>query len=108
MTRRLYLAGPMTGHPDLNHPAFHEAARLLREQGFEVGNPAEIPPPNASPTWEDWMRAALAMMLTCDAIALLPGWGQSRGALEEHRIAHWTLGLICLPVVDWLAGETDR
>ena len=34
MSKHLYLSGPMTGHEDFNRPAFHEAARLLRQAGF--------------------------------------------------------------------------
>lgn len=83
---RLYIAGPMTGHPDLNFPAFHEAARRLRASGFEVVNPAEI---NADPNmpWTVCMRHDIAQLVTCDAIATLPGWPRSRGASLEVGIA---------------------
>lgn len=40
--RRIYISGPMTGLPDFNFPAFHDAAARLRERGHEVANPAEI------------------------------------------------------------------
>ena len=40
----IYIAGPMTGRPDLNFPAFHAAATTLRDAGFDVVNPAEINP----------------------------------------------------------------
>lgn len=39
--RRLYLAGPMTGLPDFNYPAFHAAAAAWRAAGWTVANPAE-------------------------------------------------------------------
>lgn len=54
---KLYIAGPMTGLPDLDFPAFHEAAAKLRAQGHEVINPAEI---NADPTmgWSTCMLEA--------------------------------------------------
>lgn len=83
---RVYVAGPMTGHKELNFPAFHAAAASLRASGYEVINPAEInPDPNAK--WEDCMRADIAQLVTCDQIALLPGWEKSRGALIEARLA---------------------
>lgn len=37
-----YLAGPMTGLPDLNFPTFHARAAELRALGHEVVNPAEL------------------------------------------------------------------
>ncbi|MEN5162618.1 DUF4406 domain-containing protein [Achromobacter kerstersii] len=83
---RIYLAGPMTGHPELNFPLFHAEAKRLRDSGHEVINPAEI---NVDPTkgWQDCMRADIAELVKCEAIAMLPGWQQSRGATLEHHIA---------------------
>lgn len=83
---KTYLAGPMTGHPDLNFPLFHAEAQRLRAIGHDVVNPAEI---NVDPAkgWEDCMRADIAELVTCQAIAMLPGWQQSRGASLEHHIA---------------------
>lgn len=84
---RLYIAGPMTGLPDLNYPAFHARAAELRAQGQEVLNPAENPVP-ACGTWRGYMRMAIAQLVTCDGIDLLPGWQHSRGAGIEYRLAH--------------------
>jgi len=38
---KIYLAGPMRHFADFNHPAFGEAARLLRALGHDVFSPAE-------------------------------------------------------------------
>lgn len=38
---RVYVAGPMTGIPDFNYPAFNAVADQLRAQGYEVENPAD-------------------------------------------------------------------
>ena len=51
---RIYVAGPMTGHPQLNFPAFHTEAARLRALGYEVVNPAEL---NADPG-ADWLSHA--------------------------------------------------
>jgi hypothetical protein len=84
---RLYLAGPMTGIPDLNFPAFHAAAARLRASGHDVVNPAEInSDPNAK--WVDCMRQDIAQLVTCHGIALLPGWEKSKGARLERHIAN--------------------
>lgn len=46
------------------------------------------------------MRLALRQMLTCDAVALLPGWQQSRGALLEHTVAI-DLGIPARPAAEY-------
>jgi hypothetical protein len=84
--KRCYLAGPMTGLPDLNFPTFHAAAAHFRAGGFDVVSPAEI---NPDPTmkWGDAMRADIPQLCTCEVIAMLPGWEKSKGARLEHHIA---------------------
>lgn len=103
---RIYLAGPMTGYEGLNFPAFHRAAAALREAGFDVVNPAEI---NTDPTarWEDCMRADIAQLVTCERIALLPGWEQSRGARIEASIAN-ALGMPPMYLDQLQAGPRSR
>lgn len=83
---RLYLSGPMTGLPELNFPAFHAAAAVLRAQGFAVVNPAEINPDGAMP-WHLCMRADIKALCDCDAIVLMPGWQRSQGAALELHVA---------------------
>lgn len=86
MTPRLYLAGPMSGLPDFNYPAFHAQAARLRAIGWQVENPAENPAP-ACGSWGAYMRLAIAQLVQCDSIWLLPGWQDSRGARIEHDLA---------------------
>ena len=95
MKPRLYLAGPMTGLPDLNFPLFTSEAARLRSLGYEIVNPAEI---NADPKadWLACMRADIKQLVDCDGVATLPGWVKSRGASIEVGIAYG-LGL---PVLD--------
>lgn len=89
---KLYLAGPMTGVPDLNYPLFISEAARLRALGYEVVSPAEI---NADKEdgWVHCMRRDIPELVKCDGIALLPGWTESRGAKVEHYVATH-LGLI--------------
>lgn len=84
--KRIYIAGPMSNLPDMNFPAFHAEAARLRALGFDVVNPAEI---NADPTmgWVECMRRDIAELVTCDAVRLLPGWMNSRGAKVEAALA---------------------
>ena len=96
----IYVAGPMTGLPDFNYPAFRDAAARLRDLGFEVEDPST----NENPTPDDyhgWLRAGLAQLIRCDAVALLDGWEASGGARLEVNVAA-TLGLRVKPLADWI------
>ena len=93
--KRIYIAGPMTGLPDFNYPAFNCAAERLRGLGFDVENPAENPEPHCG-SWLGYMRMAIRQLSHCDGVVLLPGWQNSRGARIEHQLAH-QLGLIVVP-----------
>lgn len=86
MKRKIYIAGPMTGLPDFNYPAFNAAAAKLRAMGHEVLNPAENPEP-ACRTWQGYMRLALAQLVQCECIVMLPGWADSKGAMIERKLA---------------------
>lgn len=100
---RIYVAGPMTGLPEFNYPAFFNAATLLRAIGHDVEDPSA----NENPTpgdYHGWLRAGLAQLITCDAVALLPGWEASNGARLEVNVAA-TLGLRVAPLSDWIEGR---
>lgn len=94
--RRVYLAGPMSGIPGFNFPAFHAAADRLRGRGYEVVNPAENDGGDTSRSWSYYMRQDIGHLLTVDAVAVLPGWQQSRGASLEVTVAR----ALELPVLD--------
>ena len=105
----LYISGPISGMPDLNFPAFNEAAAKLRAAGYTVTNPAEMDAQDNGKTltWEEYMRRDIKVLMDCDGVALLPGWSYSRGANLEVDIAkrlsmpHW-------PVPVWLADWRER
>lgn len=82
---KIYLSGPMSGIDDNNFPAFHEWAAKLRAQGYDVVSPAEI---QEAESWEMCLRADLREMCNCEAIALMPGWENSKGANLELHVAH--------------------
>lgn len=93
---KIYIAGPMTGIPEHNFPAFNEAATLIRALGHEIINPAEMDGPdfdhNNPAPWQAYLKRDLVLLVNCDAIYLLPGWDSSRGAGLEYQVAI-TLGL---------------
>ena len=90
----------MSGLPDHNYPAFHAAAKELRAAGYEVLNPAETDLPPDTP-WLTFMAAGINQLATCDGIALLPGWQESKGARIEYHLAKHA-GLKALTVNAWL------
>lgn len=96
--RKIYIAGPMTGLPEFNYPAFNAAAAKLRAMGHTVLNPAENPVPPCG-TWAGYMRMALAQLVQCDCVVLLPGWAESKGALIERKLAQ-VLGMDVVHLLD--------
>lgn len=93
----------MTGLPEYNLPAFADAKRDLDALGYDAVNPGErgyIP----GYKWSDYMRDALALLVTCDALAYLPGSSKSRGACIELRIAR-ELGMPVRPLSEWIESK---
>ncbi len=98
--KRLYVAGPMTGLPEYNLPAFVAATEQLIAAGFDAVNPGRRGADPAK-TWQDYMRLGLADLLSCEGVALLPGWHRSRGARLECTVA-LQLDMTVDMVEDWL------
>ena len=94
--KRIYIAGPMTGLPEYNFPAFHAAAERLRQAGWEPVNPAENFDGRTDLPREDYLRADVKLLIECDAVAMLSGWEDSRGAKLEYLLARE----LVLPVLD--------
>lgn len=106
---KLYLAGPMRGHPYFNFPAFEKAAAELRAAGHFVFSPHErdivrhggvnISAGNVSGSEALAMqehgfslKTALSddtqfIIHQAEGIALLPGWSRSRGARAEKALS---------------------
>lgn len=100
----IYIAGPMSGIPEFNFPAFNNAAYILRRQGWKVLNPAEkdseVVEGTSSFTDGDHIKAQeegfnfreaylwdITKVMECDAIYMLRGWENSPGARGEHAVA---------------------
>jgi hypothetical protein len=81
----------MTGIEDLNRPAFARAANQLRQQGFDVYNPAAANLEGMA--LNRIMAHVLVQLCECDAIAMVPGWWTKfGGAWVEWLLAKY-LGL---------------
>lgn len=105
------MAGPMTGIPSNNVPAFDAAADRLRALGHDVVNPADLnremghDPREQTPPhmYGEFMRADLKALLGVEAVVVLPGWGRSRGARLETDVAR-AIGIPIYELADVL-GE---
>ncbi len=100
--RKIYIAGPMTGLPEFNYPAFFAAEEYLREHGAKVMNPAILP---VGFEHHEYMKIAIPMLETCEAVAFLPGWQQSKGARVEFTTAHHSSKLLLCLDVEHVAGK---
>ncbi len=98
----IYVSGPYTGRVDANTAAAIEAGQLLREHGFVALVPhitiVPMEAPDSPRGYAQAMRECVALMLRCDAVLMIAGWEQSRGA----RIEHWIARRNGLPVFETL------
>jgi len=76
----------MTGVPDLNRPAFSKLAKALRKKGYSVVSPPELDKDEPQRSWEGCLRRDIKYLMRCEAIATLPNWKKSKGALLEVYI----------------------
>lgn len=100
---KLYVAGPMTGLPGFNYPAFEEARKELEAAGYVVLCPTDNEDgevPGGRP-WEWYMRHALRQVLDAQGIAVLPNAACSKGATLEITVAR-ALGMEVMPVGTWV------
>lgn len=106
MTHRVYISGPMSGIKNYNAEAFDAVADEFRRNGVVVFNPAdhdrlkfgedilnnEAGDPKAAVSKGFNIRVALRDDLEwicsfADAIYMLRGWENSKGARAEHAVA---------------------
>lgn len=94
---KIYLAGPMSGMPDHNFPAFDAARDLIKGLGHSVVSPPDLARKTPMPygvngyispeVKQAYMLLDCVDMLDCDAVVVLPQWMQSSGARCEVLVA---------------------
>ena len=87
ISKKIYISGPITGKEDYNRVEFNKATEYLQSKGHKVVTPFDVTCPREEYTWEDYMKLDIGEMLTCDAVYLLNGWEESKGAKIEKRLA---------------------
>lgn len=103
MTKKFYLAGPMSGYPQFNFPLFRKVVQQLRDVGMTMVSPAELDeadgvdkeamastdgdPTKTSLSWADLLARDVKLIADNDTgvngIVFLPQWSKSRGARLE-------------------------
>ena len=83
MKKAVYIAGPITGC-ERYAEYFGAAAEAIRDAGHIPLNPAALP---KGLEYESYMDIGYAMLQCADAIVMLPGWRESRGANREYGVA---------------------
>ena len=79
----------MTGHEDYNRQSFNDSAEIMKSVDITPLNPAILPD---GLTQAQYMDICFAMIRAADAIYLLKGWQESKGAKAELAYAE-KLGL---------------
>lgn len=88
---KIYISGPITGIEDYRE-RFARAANRLISGGYEIVNPVEIGNDlslrlDREPSYCEYMDEDIKYLNKCDAIYLLFGWRDSKGAKMELRRA---------------------
>lgn len=84
---RVYISGPITRSASAEID-FAEAESRLKNLGYNPVNPLHIePPPSGVHSWSYYMRKAIALLVECQYIYMIPGWEYSDGAKIERELA---------------------
>lgn len=128
LNRKLYLCGPISIGGTLpeeqvieNLNRFNEYEIMLAKVGYRVESPVRIKEApwlaalelsskcevvTKRDEWCWYLRRTLIQMLTCDGVALLPGWQASPGCRLEVHLAD-SIDLYAQSVQEWLKAAYE-
>lgn len=92
---RIYLSGPMTIDVKNFDDHFQKAEDYFTKLGWDVVNPAKdksVDFPEdirwTTEAWKEYIKRDIELVYGCDAICLLKGWEESKGAMIELITAY--------------------
>lgn len=104
---KVYISGSITGTKDYQK-RFARAEDYLRQQGFEVINPAKVLEPlPVSTTWEEYMKITIVLLEQCDMVFMLKNWKKSNGAVLEQEHAS-NLGIHTIYEKEAMYEQTEQ
>lgn len=92
----IYIAGPISGQPDLNCISFYKMQERLNAQGFDTRNPLDFcrDIESSNPSDPAYYKRGLIVLTECTDIMLLNGWKYSKGAqLERQATSLFGIGI---------------
>lgn len=93
--QKMYIAGPYRGKTkeeiELNIQFVAGFARVIARKGWFPISPHlnsalfDYCAPDISA--EFWLEGDLSLLLSCDAVFMIPGWQRSKGSVQEYQFA---------------------
>jgi Domain of unknown function (DUF4406) len=88
MSKKIYIAGKVTGEPIAECTMkFGSAQKQVEALGFEAINPLAVVG-SWDVSWETAMKRCIKALMDCDGIFILPCSNESEGAMIERNLAN--------------------
>lgn len=88
MSLNVYISGKISGLPHaIALSKFKATESILFSENYVPINPMTLNHTTHDKTWESYMKVCIKELVSCDAIYMMSGYEDSRGAILELEIA---------------------